>query len=87
MVGGALFLGGVFSLRRMHLLLGLPVLSVWVLVQAMVYLIFVIVVLATNSNKNCSVFFVSPVHHSVVILVRVVGSVQVVTLVTIMLVT
>ena len=32
-------------------------------------------------------FFVSPVHHSVVILVRVVGSVQVVTLVTIVLVT
>ena len=83
----ALFLGGMFSLRSMHLLLVLPVLGVGVLVQAIVCIIVVIVMLVTNSNVNCSVFFVSNVHHSVVILARVVGSVQVVTLVTIVLVT
>ena len=53
----------------------------------MVSLIVAIVVRAMNSNRNCSVFFVSPVHHSVVISMLVVGFVQVVTLVTIKLVT
>ena len=50
-------------------------------------LIVVIVTHVANSNGDFSVFSVTLVHHSVVISVHVVGFVQVVTLMTIVLVT